>query len=212
MIARTATISGLQAQASVIAAALELRAIRQLPRNQTIPAQPDNSTRLLLLSKARAQGATLMPPPPDNSTTHTHPRACTDLPARTSTELRLRLGAVPRHLTRKSSTDGGAVKDSVSSVSELCHHQIVSFRGLLVLEESGVERTHSPAGLGLPALKALLVQGSLCLSHVSLPEPNIELGKIGYNDGWRDVSFSFELTNESELTTRIQVHGHVTAM
>ena len=56
------------------------------------------------------------------------------------------------------------------------------------------------------------MQGSLCLSHVSLPEPNIELGKIGYNDGWRDVSFSFELTNESELTTRIQVHGHVTAM
>lgn len=90
-------------------------------------------------------------------------------------------------------------------MEELISHQIVRFRGLLLLEDARAERSISPSSLRLPALKALIVQGSLCLSHVSLPEPTVNLGKIGYNAGWRDVNFSFQLTNESELTTSVLV-------
>ncbi|KAL1530705.1 hypothetical protein AB1Y20_001604 [Prymnesium parvum] len=120
-------------------------------------------------------------------------------------EVRLRLAAVPAHLTRPRSTDGGAVKERVSSESELRGHHIVRFRGLLLFEEACGERNFSASSIVIPALKTLLVQGSLCLSHVSLPDPTVHLGKIGYNDSWRDVCFSFQLTNESELTTYVQV-------
>ena len=56
-----------------------------------------------------------------------------------------------------------------------------------------------------PALLAVRVRGSVCVSQIRLADRSIRLGKTGYVTGWRDVPFNFLLLNQSPIATTCRV-------
>ena len=63
--------------------------------------------------------------------------------------------------------------------------------------EAAVEST-AP---GMPALLAVRVRGSVCVSHLRLGDRSVRLGRTGYVTGWRDVPFQFPVLNRSPVAT-----------
>ena len=53
----------------------------------------------------------------------------------------------------------------------------------------------------MPALLAVRVRGSVCVSHLRLGDRSVRLGRTGYVTGWRDVPFQFPVLNQSPVAT-----------
>ena len=122
---------------------------------------------------------------------------------------------------------GGIVHRSQVSLDQALH-SVLEFVGVLLLET--VSTTSPPATLpapavavaeppsaapssesalvstpSAPAVLAVRVQGSVCVSQMRLGDRTVRLGRVGYNTGWNDVPFQFVLLNQSPVATTCRV-------
>ena len=75
----------------------------------------------------------------------------------------------------------------------------VSFRGEVLFERNESEQVSCIS-------KVVSVQGSFCISIGETPA-YLDLGKVGYDNEWKDVEFEFEVINLSETTLVAQIEN-----
>ncbi|GAM18857.1 hypothetical protein SAMD00019534_020320 [Acytostelium subglobosum LB1] len=82
----------------------------------------------------------------------------------------------------------------------------VQYQGTLVFERS--DSTHYPIG---PAegrthiSKLVTISGSYCMSLGELTEQSVDIGRIGYENSWKEVSIMVEIQNLSEIPLLIKI-------
>ncbi|EGC35017.1 hypothetical protein DICPUDRAFT_79246 [Dictyostelium purpureum] len=100
--------------------------------------------------------------------------------------------------------------DSVISTKQklmLCKGRKVKFQGTLVFERS--DSTHYPIAPGegkTHISKLVSITGSYCMSMGEiLGETNIDIGRVGYENFWKEVFITTEIRNLSEIPLIIRV-------
>lgn len=75
------------------------------------------------------------------------------------------------------------------NITAIHNHKIVEQFGVLVFENARNGKF----------LKTIFLHSTYCMPRIELDPKTINLGKVGYSNGWRDVHFSFAVTNISEV-------------
>ncbi|EFA77121.1 hypothetical protein PPL_09876 [Heterostelium album PN500] len=81
----------------------------------------------------------------------------------------------------------------------------VQFQGTLVFERS--DTTHYPIGPGegkTHISKLVTINGSYCMSLGALTEESVDIGRIGYENSWKEVVIMIEVQNLSEIPLHIR--------
>eukprot|EP01133_Synstelium_polycarpum_P011912 gene11912-13878_t len=76
----------------------------------------------------------------------------------------------------------------------------VQFQGTLVFERS--DSTHYPIGPGegrTHISKLVAISGTYCMSLGSISETTVDIGRVGYENSWKEVIISLDIQNMSEI-------------
>ena len=122
----------------------------------------------------------------------------------------VRLAGVPRGLRAKAEHAGAGRPEDEQQPEALVRGKLLHFAGVILLERANARSGPAggaPAGdePAAPALQAISMTGSLCVSLVELLTPEVHLGRVGRIAGWRDVPFTFKLRNQSAVATTCEV-------